>query len=422
MKIGVAKKCINPTGFSVHLSGFANPKRQYTGVWNDTWVRAMVLQDDNTTLALVGCDLLHVNSTRLQAIGPKILKKTGIPLDNILFNACHTHSMPAVAENNRILDDYDAEYIDFLYEQVVSALCEAYENLEEGALEYAFAPFPGYAINRRRIVDGKCEFYPNPDGIIRENALILRAVCNGQTKGILTKFTCHASTIGENTAHGDWPGYACNCMEEQNPGAVALYMQGCCGDLRPCVVENPDDLYHTDFREGRYEDVANMGSAFARLAQKTMAGEMTPVTGGLSVKKLHFMLPLQPQPPMSAYDDVPGENYQLTIFKAFMRKNYDTYPTESPSSLQRIDLGDKLTIIGIEGEPVVEYEYHMDRIFPDRDVVTLGYSNGAMNYIPVERMFAEGGYESLESAPYYFTLPWDTSVERRIVGMAEKLK
>ena len=59
---------------------------------------AVVLQDEHgSKIALVACDVLMINRDVLDRAAKQIEQATGIPFDNILINATHTHHAPTTA-------------------------------------------------------------------------------------------------------------------------------------------------------------------------------------------------------------------------------------------------------------------------------------------------------------------------------------
>ena len=77
----------------------------------------------------------------------------------------------------------------------------------------------------------------------------------------------------------------------------------------------------------------------------------------------------------------------------------------------------------VSGEVVVAYEYHMRRVFPDRRVVTLGYSGGNPGYICTAAMYPEGGYEPAGSARCYLLREgWKPESEAVILENAARLR
>ena len=424
MKIGASKVCTSTTDPEVRLAGFGNPKRTFKGMHDDIWVRALVLENEGKTVAIVTGDALGFEGQRIEEIRPIVAEKTGLSVDAILFNASHTHSAPNVLRGqSEKIGRYKAEYADWFYDRVVEAICLAYADLEEGTLEMGSTECYGVGVNRRRMTTGAYEFAPYEAGVRRDEAFILRATCGGRVKAILAKLTCHPSTIGFDYGSGDWPGVARRIIEERNPGAIALFTQGCCGNIRVRTVKDPEHLDTTSFRGGTYDDIEHFGGLLADAAQKVLDGKMEPVTGAFSAKKIVFDLPLQDKSPKEAYAaNMDGDSLEAYCNRWYYQ-HYDELPASKPYTMQRIDLGDRLTLIGMEGEVVVEYEYHMDRLFPDRKVVTLGYSNGNPGYVCTAEMYKYGGYEPAGSTVCYFLREgWKPESEQIILANAQRLK
>ncbi len=423
MKIGAAKVCTSTTNPDVRLAGFGNPLRTFKGMHDDLWVRALVLENGGKTVAIVTGDALGFESQRIEEIRPAIAEKTGLSVDAILFNASHTHSAPNVMRGqSEKIGRYNAAYADWFYARVIEVITAAYADLEEGTLEMGSATCYGVGVNRRRILTGAYEFAPYEAGIRRDEAFVLRAVCGGRVKAILTKLTCHPSTIGFDYGSADWPGVARRIIEEKNPGAIALFTQGCCGNIRVRTVEDPACLDTTSFRGGTYEDIEHFGKLLADAAQTVLDGRMEPIKGPFASKKITFELPLQEKPAREVY----AANMEGDSLEAYSNRwyyeHYDELTDTKPYTMQRIDLGDKLTLIAMEGEVVVEYEYHMDKLLPDRKVVTLGYSNGNPGYICTAEMYKYGGYEPVGSAVCYMLREgWKPESEQIILDNAKRL-
>jgi hypothetical protein len=63
-----------------------------------------------------------------------------------------------------------------------------------------------------------------------------------------------------------------------------------------------------------------------------------------------------------------------------------------PIDLTCLDLG-KALVLGLPGEPFVEYQLAAQRTRQDNFVCVAGYGDGGPGYIPTDRAYLEGGYE-----------------------------
>ena len=93
-------------------------------------------------------------------------------------------------------------------------------------------------------------------------------------------------------------------------------------------------------------------------------------------------------------------------------------PPDYPLPVQVVELGGKLTLVALGGEPVVDYSLRLKREFAadGQSVWVAGYSNLVHAYVPTRRVLLEGGYEGTEAVIYQsLPGPFRTDVEERIV-------
>ena len=92
------------------------------------------------------------------------------------------------------------------------------------------------------------------------------------------------------------------------------------------------------------------------------------------------------------------------------------YPVEA------VRFGHSLTLLALGGEVTVDYALRVKREFHGEPVITAGYSNDVMSYIPSARVLHEGGYEAVDSMPYYgLAGPYASDVEDRIFAAIHKV-
>jgi hypothetical protein len=420
MKIGVCKQCIS-TNLPIHLTGFGNPNRKFTGVHDDIYATALVAEQHGKQIAIVTADVLGFDHKRLQYVRALIAERTNLSADAILFNASHTHSAPQVLiDCNPGIGAYEAEYAEQFYKTLVDIVCKAAADLEEGTLFRAETECYGIGVNRRRIIDGVYQFAAFEEGLRNDEVSVLKAVCGDKVKAVLFQCTCHPSTTGFDEISADYPGVARNAVEKQYPGATAMFLQGCCGNIRIRTIQENG----VRFRAGTYEDVQFFGSKLADAVLSVLKGDMAPFSGELGYKVENFAVPLQAKITLEEYQNkLKGElSYHGRLAVEYFAGFYDLLPTQLPYSIQRIDLDSTLSIFALEGEVCVEYDYHMKNLLPDRHVITAGYSNGLPGYICTADMYPYGGYEPTDSALCYL-LPngFDPAIEQVILEHANRL-
>jgi hypothetical protein len=97
-------------------------------------------------------------------------------------------------------------------------------------------------------------------------------------------------------------------------------------------------------------------------------------------------------------------------------------PDRYPYPVQVWRFGDALTLIGLAGEPVVDYSLRFKAVFGwDKTWVT-GYNNELLAYIPSLRILNEGGYEGTEGMwEYGLPAPFTPAVEETITSKVKEL-
>ena len=66
--------------------------------------------------------------------------------------------------------------------------------------------------------------------------------------------------------------------------------------------------------------------------------------------------------------------------------------TKRPILLGRLDLG-AISLLHLPAETFVEYQLDAQKVVGERFLATAAYGDGGPWYIPLERSYAEGGYE-----------------------------
>ena len=88
--------------------------------------------------------------------------------------------------------------------------------------------------------------------------------------------------------------------------------------------------------------------------------------------------------------------------EAMLRAYDDGRPVRSVVyPVQAIRFGKNVAILALGGEVVIDYDLRAKREYPKQKLVVAGYSNDVMCYIPSKRVLEEGGYEAVDSMPYY---------------------
>src|SRR5689334_21184492 len=167
LKAGAARVCITPP-VGVDLAGYSGRAGGSTGVHDELYGKALVLDDGSTRLAVVTLDLIGLDADAVGQVRSLVAEQTGIPAANVLIAASHTHSgpMPAVAENPYLrLGAYgwapDADWTRTLLKSLAGAVTAAWHARRPAKLGVGRGELSDLAYNRRHFVDGGTPIDPD---------------------------------------------------------------------------------------------------------------------------------------------------------------------------------------------------------------------------------------------------------------------
>lgn len=207
--------------------------------------RALVLQSGDTRLAIVTLDVVslgeigYIKNDFLPKLRARIEKELHIPPANVLVNTSHCHGIPCT----------DVE------ERTFQAVRRAAAKLVPVRIGMGTGHEDRVSENRRmklksgREADVRHAYSLPPDdevastGPIDPQIGILRVDrLDGATLAAVYNFACHpiqGMPSGANTA--DLTGFASEVIEDNlDGGAVALFLQGCGGDINPAMYKEPN--------------------------------------------------------------------------------------------------------------------------------------------------------------------------------------
>jgi len=210
-----------------------------TGPVNDPlYVKALALRSGPTTAVLVTLDAVavgeigHIKNDYLPTLRDRLQKELGVAPTNVLVNASHCHGIVAPDVGERSFQ----------------AVSEALKNLVPVTVGAGLGHEDRVSENRRillkngRTVDVRHAYPFAADADIASVGPIDPAIgvlrldrADGRPLAVVYNFACHpiqGVPSGANTA--DMTGFASQVIEDNlGDGAVALFVQGCGGDINP---------------------------------------------------------------------------------------------------------------------------------------------------------------------------------------------
>jgi len=373
-------------------------------VLDELYVRALVLDDGGTTIAIVSADLLYTPLEEITGPVRRIVKeKIGIAEENILVCATHTHSGPEVFTRSKLRPDQEIDaseidqgYLQTLIKKIADSVVIAHKDMQGVKIGAAMGRLGEMVFNRRTIKPGGSAVMTwrvsaevaatrrierggdgstivsftldsnEPDltfGPVDPEVWVLRVEdANDNIVGSIVNYACHPVCVYPHlptSISADFPGDITEFVERAE-GGVCLFALGTAGDIVP---------YQRGVKAHRQVGRAIGGEAVRRLQFVGTSGEVT-----LRAIKKEIRFPTQ------GAASADGEK------KADEAEEYIT------SEMQVFRLGD-IYILGLPGEILVEIGLEIKRRAGLKRLFIITLSNDAIGYVCHGAAYDEGGYE-----------------------------
>lgn len=390
--VGVARVDISPTN-AVPLMGYAARAGlpAPTNLAQHIHARALAIGSRSQAAVLIAIDNCILPGSITDDIRSRLAQRVGLAPAQVALTVTHTHSAPCLtgAAPNIFARDLTpteqeqiAAYTAYFTERLEEAARLALERRRPARLSWGRGSV-GFAKNRR-----------TPGGPVDHDLPLLRITDpNGELRAVLVSYACHCTTLsGElNAVHGDWAGAAAEAFEREHPGAIALVAIGAGADA------NPDP-------RGTIELATRHGEALAAEAARLVKLPLQDLPTAPACRLQTLQLPFQPHFTReewirrSTNSGIVG--FHARRWLARMNRGETVSPT-LPYPVQTWAFGDRMAMVFLGGEVVVDYSLRLKRELDPQRLWVNAYANDVPCYIPSRRILDEGGYEAETSLWYY---------------------
>ena len=423
LEAGVSKVDITPP-LGLPMYGYADRTKGATGILDPLYARVLVLQAEGKRLALVTLDLGRVfGPPSLARLRDQVTKNSGISF--LLITASHTHSGP------NILDEYPGNrtpaWETTQLDKIAAAVAEACAHLTEARLGTGYGrAYIGY--NRRRLnPDGTVTmFWENPDKLptspLDPTVSVLRVdTAAGKPLAILVNYACHPVVFGPDNLEysADYVGVMAKTVEQSfgSGGAapLCLFLQGGDGDINPYYADThrADDAVKKRDWTGE-----QLGQEAARVAKdiKTAAD----ADASLQFTEDTLTVPVRWN----------AEKFRKGMLATYGPKVYadhaellnsDNPRRELALPVTTVLINKKIELMGMPGEPFVDFQINWRDRCPLPGAFFVGYANGYLDYFPTIRAASEGGYGAADSDTYVAVGAGERMVNQSLVRIYEML-
>lgn len=416
---------------SLPLAGIGGQRFGRTTL-DDLKVRAIAITHGDTTLVLVSVDVLYVSRTLCDQLAAWMEQTYGLPPDNLLIAATHTHCAPLLLD--RYFDDVraDEEFAAHTITMIQSSIRSAIESQSAAIIE-ASSGIADVSIHRRarrldrvamrkfrlrRIMANRPNRHGPVDNMVR--SIRFRMESAGHTDIVLVSAGCHPSIIRQDVYSADYPGRIEHHLNDGGDRqSRVIFVQGFSGDTRPHLLEvapiaewPPGRVFDWLFDRQRFRK--NSLPRDADWVAKTLGGAVsrasaTRVTNPhLSALRIEVSLPLEEEPDLEQLQRTAESVDEPEWRQRYARFAMNAYTDGAvvPIRVHRWSLGPMLCIVGLEGEIFSQFSEWMDGECSNRGITAIpaGCVGGMVGYIPTASELPGGGYE-VDRSRELFGLP-----------------
>jgi hypothetical protein len=369
------------------LWGYSDRKQGATNVLDPLLARVLVLDDGSRRVAIVTLDLgRSFGPPFMQAVRQRV--KNSARIEQVFFMASHTHSGPVID------DAYPEGKVPEWEIEARDKIAKAIEQTSSRLVPARIGTGYGQTLighNRRFIQpDGsvkmlwrnetKISTHPvDPTvGVIRVDNK------SGKPIAILVNYACHAVVFGPDNLRysADYPGAMAHYVEEQfGKTLICFFLQGGAGDINPYFDKTP---VNEDADRLMKETGEQLGTEAARVAREITTKIPEKPSLKYSLDTMEFKLR------WDAEKVIPEIEKLLDERTAGYYKRSLVSPIACP--VMTLLINDQIALMGMPGEPFVEFGIEFRARAPVEDAFFIGYANGYYAYFPTIRAAVEGGY------------------------------
>lgn len=409
--VGIARADITPP-IGIKSAGFA-VRGPLTCLHDPLLATALVFSDGTQKVAVVSCDLLHLDAETIGEIRQQVRQKTNIPDHAITIACTHTHYGP---DPYRDLDDPKvAAYRANLIHTLTGIIEVAATNLQAVKLRVQWGA-SDIGINRReKRPDGRVILGQNPDGPIDRAVGILQIEAIDEDKDNSTPLACminfqtHPVSQTGQVAHisADYPGKMREVVEALT-GAQCLYLQGASGNINAVRMEP------------RYEPARSLGMRLGcevvrlwEICKSPTTHDLSTASGIRATSRIINLPRTRYGSQENAADLVTSLEQEITELKATggkasriawaqtrlsrAKEALESWKTGIPQEPVKAEVQawcvGELAIVTAPGEIFNQIGVQVKAESPFAHTFFVAHANGSIGYVPVPKAYTDGGYE-----------------------------
>ncbi len=394
-----------------------------THIHDELHARCLVLDDGQTQLALVVCDLLGLHYSVSAEARRLIHENTGIPPERVLISGTHTHSACSALggrfQPKQTLDEYQA----FVARRIADGVQCAQNNLAPAQIAFTTAEAPEHVFNRRWYLKPGT-MPPNPFGGIDQvkmnppagspnlvepagptdptiSILAVRTP-DGAPISVFASYSLHyIGGVGRGHISADYYGMFCRELQrlmptdDQTRPMVAILANGTSGDINNINFRTPrpSQPAYVHMREVAHDVAGKVHAAVAKaefrdhLSLAASYRELEIARREVTPEVLEWANKTLAERPLT-----PGKA-DLPAIYADRAISMSQSPPTVPVALQVFRIGD-VCVGTMPCEVFCETGLEFKKRSPIQPAFLMSLTHGYLGYLPPPRQHALGGYET----------------------------
>ncbi len=403
LQAGAARRNITPR-VGCHLDGNWTD-RVSTNIHDELFAQAVVLDDGATRLGLVLSDLIIVTREMADQVKERVARTVGIPPENLMVTATHTHYAPAVfGALNTVREE---GYADWAAPRIAEAVELAAARLEPAQIGWAVGSCETEVFCRRaKLSDGTVKMNPgaqNPEIVgpagPTDPTLTVLIVRTPERRpiAVVGNLALHYVGSANTDISADYFGAFSRSLRRcAGTEFVAMLTNGCFGDINNVDYTRPGrSAPHPYYR---CERVANVAAGEAWKAWSTLWEEDFEDQPALAAAvEMVEMIPRRPTAEQMAWarefhaaNSLESHRIEWTYAREYLLMEHQPERLELP--LQALRIGDG-ALVGLPGEVFAEIGLEIRRRSPFAINMPVGLANDTVGYVAPDHQIDWGGYE-----------------------------
>ncbi len=391
---------LNKTPVNLNLSGFrgrSTNKRKGLGRLNASvlWLKYVEKHADKIYISI---DTLYIPLEISNPVYEYLSKNYQLFPCQIVFNASHTHSAPALEKSFTINEYVDSDYVEYVLDKLLG-LFGSIHLTDFANVDICLKQIPvpsSLTISRRKVGFDIRSFYLKRKTIMLPNSnkkiddkirLIIIRDEQRKVDVVLYNFSCHPVFDDGEQVSSDFIGVVNKYLAEKE-GIHGMFLQGFLGDIRPNFTTRNflevnfinktkilmNGLVFKPFVKSEFDAFCSqIGEVVTESCREIMESNTVANSGSVTQKE-----------------------YPLVSDSGKVMKKL----------IVKMHLIDHALLISMPAEVTSSYYVELAKLFPRLLIIPLAVADGILGYLPFYKEALEGGYEVNSAANY----GWDSKI------------